>query len=130
MQKKMAVSLIVIGTALLSGLVMAADQPQQSKKAMKVQKGETFEISIQQALTPWSEWICTGYDKGHLKYLGKESRAPTEDPQIMGATYKVFKFKAIKAGKAEVELSYCRVDEESKPVEVLKIRTYQITIGD
>lgn len=112
---------------LLTGLVLFSSLAGANQSiSMKVKKGKTFELSVEQAVNPNYEWFCTSYDKEYLKFLGEETKVESE--KIIGAVQKVFKFKALKVGDTEVVLSYCELDRENKPVKALRTKSYSITI--
>jgi predicted secreted protein len=121
MQAKIVI-LLLAGLILFSSLA-TANQP----NSVKVKKGKTFELSVEQALNPKYEWLCTSYDKEYLKFLG-ERHTEVSDKGLVGVTKKIFEFKAIKVGDTEVVLNYCRLDQENQPIEVLRTRSYSVEI--
>ena len=91
-----------------------------------VKSGKSFEISFGQTLHPGYDWILKDYDKEYIEFLGEDYKASPSG--MIGTTTKVFTFKALKKGKAEILFANCELDIDGNVTKELKEERYLIKI--
>jgi hypothetical protein len=122
-----ALGIIAVMTFAAAGSSIGQPGQSESEKILEVKKGKKFEITKDEPIVfPPKDWYCTGYDKEYLRYLGTEEVLPSD--RLVGSRQQVFTFKALKKGNAQIELSYCEVDEEGKIKKVVREEIYKIVI--
>jgi hypothetical protein len=90
--------------------------------------GETLEFSFSQALNPGYGWTIKSFDPNYLKLIKEEFEAPNQEDFLIGATNKVFVFKAIKKGRTQVVFADCALDTKGSCERELGIEAFWVAI--
>jgi predicted secreted protein len=95
-----------------------------NNKELKVTVGETFKISLDSNPTTGYDWTLADWDKSLLALADKGFINPNSSPTLVGQAGKSYwTFKALKAGKQQLQMSYARPWESVQP-----LKKYQVTV--
>jgi inhibitor of cysteine peptidase len=128
---------VALGLAVLVGGAGRADDPQEKGKTVtvtemdkdakvKLAKGDTLVLKLGMRSGTGFTWAVGKGDDARLKPLGKPTTEKPKKPLPGGPVIQVFRFEAVAAGDARLEMWYKRPFEKDK--EPAKKFTVAVTI--
>ncbi len=122
------VTVAVIATSLMAGCVGEVKTYTDSGQTIDIGVNQEFIIALGSNPTTGYGWQET-YDETMLEMMGEKTYKPGEEAEegVVGAGgVEYFRFKALKAGEAEITMVYKRSWEEPTPQDVTKVFTVSI----
>ena len=115
---------LAMGAVLLSSCVAAADEVDPAP----LQKGETFEITLDANATTGFSWEVAEIDEDIVQLVGSEYVPDSNAERLVGKGGKtVFRFQAVGSGGTTIKLVYRRSWEAD--VEPLETHIVQVTVS-